>query len=121
MYGQIAEDPNLQVAALIEEALTFQYRKRLPQTLASYQKAFQVANCAREFSPIIKGRVYGGLAFACALGQQQEALRYMGLAYDTFPEHPEDDPHFSYTHYSHYYLYLYEGLMYTKLSQPQMR
>jgi transcriptional regulator with XRE-family HTH domain/tetratricopeptide (TPR) repeat protein len=120
LYGQMAEDPNLQVAALIEEALTFQYRKRFPQTLASYQKAFQVANCANRVSPIIKGRVYGGLAFACArLGQEQEALRYMGLAYETFPEHPENDSQFSYTHYSHYYLYLYEGLMYTGLSQTE--
>src|SRR5450631_4433604 len=47
LYGQIAEDPNLQVTALIEEALTFQYRKRLPQTLVSYQKALDVATGAR--------------------------------------------------------------------------
>jgi DNA-binding SARP family transcriptional activator len=119
-YGQIAEDPNLQVAALIEEALTFWYRKRHPQTLASYQKALQLTDNARELSPIIKGRIYAGLGVAYAAhGQKQEALRHIGLAYDTFPEHPEEDPHFSYTHYSHYYLYLYEGLMYTNLGQPK--
>ncbi len=43
----------------------------------------------------------------------------MGLAQDTFPEHPELDIHFSYTHYDRYYLYLYKGLMYTKLHQPK--
>jgi DNA-binding SARP family transcriptional activator len=119
-YGQIAEDPNLQVAALIEEALTFWYRKRHAQTLASYQKAHQLTNNASELSPIIKGRVYAGLGMAYAAhGQKQEALRHIGLAYDAFPEHPEEDPHFSYTHYSHYYLYLYEGLMYTNLGQPK--
>jgi DNA-binding SARP family transcriptional activator len=119
-YGQMAEDPNLQVAALIEEALTFWYRKRHPQALASYQKALQLTDNARELSPIIKGRVYAGLSVAYAAhGQKQEALRHIGLAYDTFPDHPEEDPHFSYTHYSHYYLYLYEGLMYTSLDQSK--
>ena len=116
-YGQIAEDANLQMAALIEEALTFWYRKRPSQTLATYQSALRLS---KDVSPLLKGRLYVGLGEAYArVGQEQEALRYMGLAHDTFPDHPQDDPNFSYTHYDHYYLYLYEGLMYLKLGQPE--
>jgi tetratricopeptide (TPR) repeat protein len=115
-YGEIAGAANLQVAALIEEALTFWYRKRPVQTLETYQKALQRA---QGVSPIIEGRLYVGLAGAYAkLGQEKEALRYMGLAQEIFPEHPERDPVFPYTHYSRYYLYLYEGLMYRELNQP---
>ena len=126
IYGQLAEDLNLQLAALIEEALTFWYRKRPLQTLTTYQKALQLipredqaSGRHNSISPIIAGRVYAGLAEAYAqLGQEQEALQYMGLAQDTFPEYPENDPHFAYTYYDHYYLYLYQGLMYMKLNQP---
>jgi DNA-binding SARP family transcriptional activator len=122
-YGQIAEDPNLQVGALIEEALTLWYRshrKNPSPPLLVYSKALQLVEQAKNISPIIKARVHLGLAAAYAgLGQEQEALRAMGLAYSMFPEHPENDPHFSYTYYSHYYLYLYEGLMYVELGQPE--
>ncbi|GHO98384.1 hypothetical protein KSF_084320 [Reticulibacter mediterranei] len=119
-YGGVAQDPNLQIAALIEEALTFWYRKRLFQALATYQKAQKLAEHSPSLSPIIQGRLYVGLAEAYAgIGLEQEALRFMGLAQQTFPDHPENDPHFSYTHYSRYYLHLYKGLMYVKLKQPQ--
>jgi DNA-binding SARP family transcriptional activator len=120
LYGQIAEDPHLQIAALIEEALTFWYRKRYAQTLTTYQQALHLTDHIKEVSPIIKGRVYAGLAVAYAVrGQEQDALRYIGLASDTFPDRPEHDPHFSYTHYGHYYLHLYKGLMYTRLGQTE--
>jgi len=126
IYGQLAGDLNLQLAALIEEALTFWYHKRPLQTLKTYQRALQLIPRKGQalgrhhvVSPIIAGRVYVGLAEVHAqLEQEQEALQYMGLAQDTFPDDPENDSHFAYTHYGHYYLYLYQGLMYMKLNQP---
>lgn len=122
-YGQVAEDPNLQVAALIEEALTFWYRKRMPQSLATYRAALPHL---QHVSPIMQGRLYLGLAEGTARvagltkseEKKQEALRYIGLAHDIFPDHAETDPNFAYTHYSRYYLYLYEGLMHVNLGQP---
>ncbi len=126
IYGQLAGDLHLQLAALIEEALTFWYRKRPLQTLETYQRALelmpkkgQASGMHHMISPILAGRIYVGLAEAYAqLEQEQEALQYIGLAQDTFPGDPENDPHFAYTHYDHYYLYLYQGLMYMKLNQP---
>lgn len=126
-YGQLADDLNLQLAALIEEALTFWYRKRPLQALQVYQRAVsllpreaQTAKRHQEVSPIIEGRIYVGLAeISAQLEQKQNALRYMGMAQEIFPEHPETDPHFAYTHYDHYYLYLYQGLMYLNLQQPE--
>jgi len=122
-YGQIAQDPNLLVASLIEEALTLWYRKRPTQALATYKTALPYIN---DISPILRGRVYVGLAEATARmvkttksnELEQEALQYIGLARDTFPDRAESDPNFAYTHYSRYYLHLYEGLMYANLDQP---
>jgi hypothetical protein len=53
------------------------------------------------------------------LGQKQEALRSLGLAHETFPGHPEEDPGFLYTYTNHYILFLNEALTHLQFNQPE--
>ena len=117
LYGQRAGDRNLQVAALIRQANTLFYRKRYAQILQTYQEALQFID---EVSPLLRGRVYSGLGSAQAtIGQKQEALRSLGLAHETFPGHPEEDPGFLYTYTNHYILFLNEALTHLQFNQPE--
>jgi tetratricopeptide (TPR) repeat protein len=54
-----------------------------------------------------------GEAYA-SLGQNQEADRSIRLAYDTLPDHPEEDPYYVHALYNHNDLFLLDGL--TRLS-----
>lgn len=116
-HAEIAGDTNLQVASLIRQGNLYHTLKRPIQTLQKYQTALQHSDNS---SPLLKGQVYIGLAEAYAGShQEQQALRYKGLAKDTFPEMPEDDIHFAYTHFNHFTLTNFEGLMYLHLDQPR--
>lgn len=115
-YAAIAEEPNLYVAALVRQGNLFYTLKRPIQTAQKYQEAIEHSHNA---SPLIVGQAYIGLAEAQGhLGQEQEALRSKGLALDTFPVHPEDDLHFTYTHFNHFTRTNFEGLMYLHLGKP---
>ena len=46
-------------------------------------------------------------------------MRSLGLARDTFPDHPEEDPGFLYTYTNHYILYLNEALAHLDFQQPK--
>ena len=85
--------------------------------MQKYQEAIEVSNHA---SPLLLGQAYIGLAEVQArLGQKAEAERLQRLAQDTFPEYPEDDLHFSYTHFNHFTRVNFEGLMYLHLGLPE--
>ncbi|GHO88032.1 helix-turn-helix domain-containing protein [Dictyobacter formicarum] len=117
LYAKIADDPNLQAASLIRKVNTLYYRKRFSQISQTLQEVGQYVNLV---SPLLQGRIYSELASDVALKkQEQEALRYMGLARDLFPDQPEDDPGFLYTHTTHYILQLNEALAYRDLDQPK--
>jgi transcriptional regulator with XRE-family HTH domain/tetratricopeptide (TPR) repeat protein len=123
LYGQIAGDPNLQAASLIRQANTLFYRntlsylRRHAQILETYQQAMQYIH---DVLPLIRGRIYSGLASAQAtLGQTQDALRHIGLAQEAFPEHPEDDPGFLYTYTTRYILHFNEALAHLSFGQPK--
>lgn len=116
-YGQIAQDQNLIAASFIREVDTLYCRKRYPQIFQILQQA---ESCTPEASPLMRGRIYCHLGNEYArYGQEQEALRYMGLAYETFPDHPKNDPGFPYTHTDHYILHLNKMALYLRLNQPQ--
>jgi transcriptional regulator with XRE-family HTH domain len=116
-YGQIAQDQNLIAASFIREVDTLYCRKRYPQI---FQLLQQAEGCTPEASPLLRGRIYCHLAASFArYGQEQDALRYIGLAHDTFPDQPRNDPGFSYTHTDHYILHLNEMVLYLRLNQPQ--
>jgi tetratricopeptide (TPR) repeat protein len=114
-YAKQAEDANLQTIALVGKAHTLLLQKRpdtIRQRLLILQEAEQYS---KQVSPIIQARTYMGLGEAYAsLGQDQEADRHIRLAYDTLPDHPEEDPFYIYTYYNHNDLFLFDGL--TRLS-----
>ncbi len=123
LYGQIAGDPNLQVASLIRKANSLFYRNTVPylrrhtQILETYQEALQYV---KDVTSLLRGRIYSGLASAQAvLGQKQDALRHIALAYEEFPEYPENDIGFLYTYTTHYILHFNEACAYLDFKQPQ--
>jgi tetratricopeptide (TPR) repeat protein len=74
----------------------------------------------KDVTPLLRGRIYSGLASAQAvLGQKQDALRHIGLAYEEFPERPENDRGFLYTYTTHYILHFNEACAYLDFKQPQ--
>jgi transcriptional regulator with XRE-family HTH domain/tetratricopeptide (TPR) repeat protein len=116
-YGKLAEDTNLQTASWIRLAQVYLYLKRPHARLNAYEHAVQLSSKA---SPLIRGRVYIGLIETCsALGHEREAQHFLDLAYRTFPERYEEDPHFVYTHFNNWSLSEFQGLMYLNLNQPQ--
>jgi tetratricopeptide (TPR) repeat protein len=118
-YAEVAEDADVRVGAAVRQANTLFYRKRNTQRVQTYQEAMPFIERA---SPLMRGRAYSGLSAALSTmgaGVQQEAMRYMGMAHDTFPDTPENDPGFLYTHTTHYILYLNDTLAYLHFKQPQ--
>jgi hypothetical protein len=91
--------------------------KNPAQALQVYQKALPFV---KNISPLLRSRVYQGLASAAArCGQEKEAERYLGLAHDTFPHDFENDPSFLYADSGLSVLHMYAGLTYLDLDQPE--
>ena len=88
--------------------------------VAALKKYEEALPSIKYVSPLLRSRVYMGLASASArCKQKQDALRYLGLAQQAYPEHPEQDPNYLYTVCNEPVLHLYEALTYTDLEQPQ--
>jgi transcriptional regulator with XRE-family HTH domain len=105
-YARLAEDANLQVAALIILANLAFHRKLSTAALATYQQA--VSLLSDKVTPLLQGRTYAGLAEIYAMrGQLQDAMRAMGLAYELYPQKPEEDPAYPYIRASRYALYVF--------------
>jgi hypothetical protein len=116
LYGGLAEDANLQAMGLIRQFDTFYENKRFTQWFLTLKEAETFAS---KITPLLRGRIYARLAFASAYrSQSQEAMRYIGLAQDTFPDHPETDPGFLFSHTTHFILYANQALTSMKLQQP---
>ncbi len=117
LYSQVAENDDIQVAALKQQATIYLVGRDPEKALLTYQEALALIN---HVSPLLRSRVYLGLASACArCKQKQDALRYLGLAHESFPGQPENDPNYLYTICSEPVLHLYEALTYTDLKQPK--
>jgi tetratricopeptide (TPR) repeat protein len=106
LYAQVAHDVNLQVASLVGLANLGFHRKLSTYALWAYEQAIALFNeCV---TPLLKGRVYAGIAEVYAMrGQAQEAMQAVGLAYEHYPMKPEDDPAYSYLRASRYSLYVF--------------
>ncbi len=116
IYGELAGDANLQVAALIRQALVSFFLKRSRPCLQAYQSALQLVSQA---SPLLRSRVCAGLAEVCSRrAQEHEARHFLEMAQQTFPSVAEDDPSYTYTHFTYTSVSTYEGLMYLNLRQP---
>lgn len=114
-YAQGAEDPGLQVAALISIAnLGWHLSSTQPAfvrshsnaALQSYKQAISLFD--QSVSPLLKGRTYAGLAEVHALRlEKQESLTTLGQAYEIYPREPEADPAYDYMRSSRYALYVF--------------
>jgi DNA-binding XRE family transcriptional regulator len=117
LYSQVAENPDIQVAALKQQATIYLVGRDPTAALQKYEEALLLIN---HVSPLLRSRVYLGLASASArCKRKQDALRYLGLARQSFPGQPEQDPNYLYTVCSEPVLHLYEALTYTDLEQPK--
>jgi tetratricopeptide (TPR) repeat protein len=116
-YGDIADDNHLRLASLVRQAHIFFHLKRPIQQLQLHEKALQYSNSV---SPLLRGWLYVVLAESQAhLGQEDEARHSLSLARDLFPEHPEDDPHFSYVPVDGFFFTNHEVLTQLHLNQPK--
>jgi len=111
-YGQLAHDPNLEVSALNRLAVTTSYMNRDDKALEIYHEAFALAEFSR-VSPLLQGRIYAGLAGTSAIcGKRQEALSFLDMARETFPQYPGEDSSFQFAYCVQSHLPLWEGLTY---------
>jgi tetratricopeptide (TPR) repeat protein len=114
-YGELAGDPALLVSAFISLASTFYYGQNPIKAAKIYQQALAYQG---NISPLLLARIYIELAVVYAQQrQQQEALKYMHLAQELYPEYPEADPSFLYAEFSPSSMILEEGLTHLALAQ----
>jgi DNA-binding SARP family transcriptional activator len=121
LYGKLAKDPNLQIAALIQQGNIYFNLKQPWKELEVYQQAHIICQEAKqrsEVSPLLEGRVYIGLAKSYGkLKDEQKALSFLESAYKRYPERPEDDFAFSYTCHTRFTLNNHTGLTYLNLGR----
>ena len=109
-YGQLANDPNLEVSALIRLAVRFDYEHQYQKALAIYEEALALPDLSR-VSPLLQGRLYGGLAGMYGHCQQtRQALAFLDRAKEVYPGTLESDPSFAFAYCGRYTLDLGEGL-----------
>ncbi len=115
LYGKLAQDRNLQIAALRQLSITFDYLECPDKVLQIYQQTFPYIN---EISPLLRACIYAGVSGAYAqLKQKQEALRFIDLAYEHFPTHPEHEPSFLHIICRYSTLIFFDGLNHLDLGQ----
>jgi transcriptional regulator with XRE-family HTH domain len=116
-YSRLSGERDLEIASLKHLATKF-FDAHYPQKcLDTYQEALSFVD---EVSPLLRSRTYLGLALAHAqCRNKQEALRCLGLAQDTFPQYPEDDPSFPFADCGLSSLNHYAGLIYLEFDQAR--
>lgn len=115
-YGDLANDNQLRVSSLVRQAHVYFHLRRPLQQFQLHQKALQYNE---GISQLLQGWLYVVLAESQAhLGQVQEAMRSLGQASDAFPDHPEEDPNFSYVPVDHFFFANHAALAYLHMSQP---
>ena len=116
LYGKLAEDRNLQIAALRQLSITFDYLEKPDKVLFIYQQAFPYI---AEISPLLRACIYAGVSGAYAqFMKKSEAQHFMKLAYEHFPAYPEREPGFLHTICRYSTLVFFDGLNYLNLNQP---
>ena len=116
-YGQVAVDINLQAASLARKAYVYFCLHHDIQRLQAYQEALRFCNAC---SPLLKGYIYTGLAETHASRKDDTmAHEFLKLARESYPDRPEDDPVYSYTHFRWPTFYNFAGQVYLHLNQPR--
>lgn len=116
-YGLLSKDSNIRAASLIQLASAFQYLKHPIKVQETYES---VLPFIEQISPLLRSCVYLGLADTLAQqGREQDALRNLSLAHESFPRQPDKDPMFLTSDAGFFSLSLYDGLTYLNLDQPK--
>lgn len=115
-YATISQDRVLHAAALMYLGYTYShcYYPREPRkAIPVFQKALHVLG---DEITLLRSDILMGLSEACAqCKQEQEALRYMGMTQQFFPDHPELDRSFIYADCGVNTLYQWQGKAYLQL------
>jgi DNA-binding SARP family transcriptional activator len=109
LYGQLAHDPNLEVAALIRLATKRGLERHMVEAFSTYQEAVAFPEFAT-VTPLLQGRVYAGLAGTGAFCHRPQALSFLSQAKDLWPTEPESDPSFCLRSAGRESLSIHEGL-----------
>jgi transcriptional regulator with XRE-family HTH domain/tetratricopeptide (TPR) repeat protein len=116
-YGQQASDTNLQAASLARRAYIYFCLYRRQQKLQTYQEALR--HCTAS-TPLLKGYIHAGLAEAYAMnGESDRAYAFLKLAQEHYPDRPEDDPVYAYTHFRWPTFYNFAGQVYLHVNKPK--
>ncbi|MBA2395983.1 MAG: helix-turn-helix transcriptional regulator [Ktedonobacteraceae bacterium] len=116
-YAHIAEDTNLQIASLARKAYIYFCLHRNGQKLQAYEEAFRLCNTC---SPLLRGYIYAGLAETYASYQDEaRAHEFLQLAHKHYPDRPEEDPTYIYTHFRWPTFYNLAGQIHLHLKQPE--
>ncbi|MBV9711951.1 MAG: helix-turn-helix transcriptional regulator [Ktedonobacteraceae bacterium] len=116
-YGVLAEDIDLQVASLARKAYVYFCLRRNRQRLHTYEEAL---NFCHTCSPLLRAYIYTGLAETYACYQDEaHAHEFLRLAHDHYPDRPEEDPTYAYTHFRWPTFYNFAGQVYLHLHQPK--
>jgi transcriptional regulator with XRE-family HTH domain len=116
LYGNLAQDRNLQITALRQLSITYDYMARPDKVLQVFQQAFPYMN---EVSSLLQACVYAGVSGAYSqLKQEQESLRFMGLAYEHFPPNLEQESGYLHTLCRYSSLVFFDGLNHLELGRP---
>ena len=115
-YSHFANNHDLEVTALIQQAVTFDSQKQHENSLSIYQQALSHLDSV---SPLLGTRILAGLGGSYArCGQQEyEAQRHLDWARKLLPDRPEEDPSFLYADCGPFTLPLWEGRTYFELDQ----
>ncbi|GHO77190.1 hypothetical protein KSD_49610 [Ktedonobacter sp. SOSP1-85] len=118
-YGRLADDPTLQVAALRQLAVTFDYLDCTQKVLQTYQRTLPLLD---DVPPRLRACIYAALSGAYAqLQQKQDAYRFIGLAYEQFPEKEEREPTFLRLVNANYHtIILWDGLNHLELGEARI-
>jgi DNA-binding SARP family transcriptional activator len=115
-YGKLAGDLNLQVVAMRQIAISFDCMDRPDMVLEVSQ---QTLPYLKNVSSLLQACIYAGISGAYAeLGQEQDARRFIELAYEHFPEQPESEPSYLHTICRYSTLIFFDGLNQLDLGQP---
>ena len=119
LYGEIAQDDTLQVAAFRQLAVTFNYLGLPHKVMQTYQRALPHVD---NVSPLLRSCIYAALSGVCARFQQrQDAYHFIGLAHESFGAHQGDEPDFLRAiNASQNLLIHWEGKNHLLLGQPSL-
>lgn len=116
LYGKLAEDRTLQIVALRQLAITFDYLGYPDKVLQIYQQAVPYLD---QVSPLLRACIYADISGSYTqLRRQQEAKRYVDMAYECFPTTLDPEPDYLSTICRYATLVLCEGLCHLAFAQP---